>query len=120
MAEIIAQGAEAVILTQVILSSKLLSEEVVIKHRITRKYRHHALDSKIRQKRLLQEARNMLKVRKIGVPVPSILMVDDNDCKLYMQKITPSFTVKEFLLAVTVPPQVLLEDLSMQIGKNIA
>lgn len=120
MDEIIAQGAEAVIHIQIILSSKLLSEEVVVKHRIPRKYRHHVLDNKIRQKRLLQEARNMLRVRKIGVPVPSILMVDDTDCKLYMQKITPSFTVKEFLLEIQTPPQLLLEDLSMKIGRNIA
>ena len=98
----------------------LLGQQVVVKKRLARKYRHPTLDKKIREKCLLQESRNMLKVRKAGVPVPALYYVDNVSCSIYMEQVFPGFTVKEFLLSYPEPPESLRKDLADKIGRNIA
>lgn len=113
--QLVAQGAEGKL-----YFSKLLGEDCVMKQRIPRKYRHPALDTKIRQKRLLQETRNMVKARKEGVPIPALFFVDNKECTIYMEKIAPAITVKEFLLNVQAMEKTLTIDLCRKIGRNIA
>ncbi|CAG9325800.1 unnamed protein product [Blepharisma stoltei] len=112
---LIAQGAEGKVFL-----GKLFGEDVVIKERIARKYRHPLLDAKIRQKRILQETRNMGKARKEGVPIPAVLFVDAANCVIFMEKITPGITVKEFLLKAQDVSKEIMIDLAHKIGRNIA
>lgn len=85
-----------------------------------RSYRHPTLDSKIRERRLIIEARTQAKLHKEGVPVPSLLFVDTVTYSIYMEHINPSISLKTFLISCPVLPDVLFNDLASQIGKNIA
>ena len=85
-----------------------------------RSYRHPTLDTKIRERRLVIEARTQAKLHKEGVPVPSLLFVDTVTFSLYMEHINPSISLKTFLISCPVLPEVVFNDLASQIGKNIA
>ena len=113
--QLLAQGAEGRI-----FSSTLLSQSVIIKERFTKKYRHPTLDAKITDKRFFQEARNMLRARKQGVPVPAILFLDPLEHKIYMERIDPGVTVKEMLQRFPALPPSIEEDLAAKIAVNVA
>jgi TP53 regulating kinase and related kinases len=93
---------------------------VIIKERFSKKYRHPILDEKINSKRLLQEARNMVKARKLGVPVPALVHVDTFCNKLYIEKVQPGCMVKDLLHAFKELPPHLENDLAYKIGKTVA
>lgn len=112
--ELVAQGAEGRI-----FSSTLLAQPVVIKERFSKKYRHPVLDAKLTEKRFFQEARNMLKARKQGVPVPAILFLDPIEHKIYMERIEPGITVKAFLQRYPALPPAIEEDLAQKIAANV-
>lgn len=90
------------------------------KERISRSYRHKLLDSKIREKRLVQEARNMVKLRKEGVPVPGLIFVDTISCSLYMEYVFPSMSLKNFFIDLENVPVPTMADFAGQMGKSIA
>jgi TP53 regulating kinase-like protein len=69
---------------------------------------------------LLLEARALVKLYKEGVPVPCLLFVDNTTCSLFMEYVSPSISLKHFLISCKNIPEVLLNDLASQIGKNIA
>ena len=110
-----AQGAEGRIFT-----GELLGERVVVKERFKKTYRHPVLNEKLTEKRFFQEARNMLRARKQGVHVPSILFLDPLSHKIYMQYIFPSLTVKSFLQQCPVLPPAVLADLATKLARSIA
>lgn len=91
--EFLSQGAEGKV-----YSTTYLSRPAVIKERVSKKYRVAALDLKINKQRLLQEARCMVKCRRAGVLTPAIYMVDQQNYKLYMEKVV-GFTMKFLLKA---------------------
>ena len=62
-----------------------------------KKYRVPALDEKLTNSRLLQEARTMDRVRKLGVATPGIYLVDQKERKIYMEHLHDAITVKSFL-----------------------
>ena len=62
----------------------------------------------------------MVKIRKEGVPVPALLFVDTTSCSLYMEYITPSISLKNLFISVEDIPEVLIKDISTQIGRAIA
>ena len=62
----------------------------------------------------------MMRVRKIGVPVPAVLLIDDITSRIYMQMLSPAFTIKSFLLKVPDVPGAIIEKLALEVGKNIA
>jgi len=55
------------------------------------------LDTKLTKKRILQEARNMSRVRKSGVYTPHLILIDEINRKIYMEFIENSITVKELI-----------------------
>lgn len=75
-------GAEAVI-------RKVLWRGLVLiaKTRIEKPYRHPELDRAIRLQRTMNEARVMVKSKRIGVPCPTIVHVSQTDYTIYMQYI---------------------------------
>lgn len=60
---------------------------IVAKKRIAKTYRHPALDLKIRSARTTHEAKLMHTAKTLGVPCPTILLVDRSENTLYMEHI---------------------------------
>ena len=112
--QLVAQGAEGRI-----FASTLLSQPVIIKERFSKKYRHPVLDAKLTDKRFFQEARNMLRARKEGVPVPAVLFLDPIDHKIYMERIE-GITIKALLQRYPALPADIEENLAQKIAENIA
>jgi len=111
--QLVAQGAEGRI-----FSSTLLAQPVIIKERFCKKYRHPVLDAKLTEKRFFQEARNMLRARKQGVPVPAVLFLDPTEHKIYMERIE-GLTVKALLQRYPALPPAIEEDLAGKIAANV-
>lgn len=87
--EIFKQGAEARL-----YKYKLFGNNVIVKERFCKKYRHPQLDLKLTHKRTLQEARAMLKCHKAGIKTPLPYFVDYETHKIYMEEIN-GFTLRE-------------------------
>ena len=51
-------------------------KNVLVKERISKAYRDKKLDSTLRRKRTRQEAKLLTDARRVGVPTPSIFLVD--------------------------------------------
>ena len=66
----------------------------VVKERFVKKYRVPALDEKLTKTRLLQEAKSMDRVRKLGVAAPGLYLVDQVERKIYMEYLHDAITVK--------------------------
>ena len=97
-----------------------LDNQTIIKQRFAKRYRHPELDSKITRTRLtgvrsanpllpllavaaqgfplLQEARALLKARKLGVAVPTLFFVDTQSSSLYMEFV-PGPSAKQLLFS---------------------
>lgn len=60
---------------------------MVAKKRIPKSYRHPALDFKIRSARTSHEAKLMHAAKTLGVPCPSIFLLDKSESTLYMEHI---------------------------------
>uniref|UniRef100_A0A3B0MX05 non-specific serine/threonine protein kinase n=1 Tax=Theileria annulata TaxID=5874 RepID=A0A3B0MX05_THEAN len=68
---IIAQGAEAVV-----KKVQFLGKECVLKRRLAKLFRHTDLDQNLTRSRMVAECRSTYKLRKEGVYVPVIYLVD--------------------------------------------
>ena len=87
------QGAEGRIYL-----SDLWGQPCIIKERFKKESRHPALDEKLTKTRILQEVKSMSRIRKVGVPTPTIYLIDDVERKIYMEYLGKnSMTVKEFI-----------------------
>lgn len=62
-------------------------ENEVIKERIKKGYRLKELDERIRRSRTKREARIMAEASRIGVRVPKIIEVDEENCRIRMERI---------------------------------
>lgn len=79
----IAQGAEGIV-----TELSYLGRRAVRKERVPKRYRHPELDIKLRTRRLAQEARILLRLRKAGVTVPAVYDVDARRGVLIMEYVT--------------------------------
>ncbi len=70
-AEIIALGAEAAL-----IRTRFLGLDALVKLRLKKPYRDEALDKFLRGKRTEVEAKILVTLRKLGVPVPALYYVD--------------------------------------------
>ncbi|EAN32524.1 Kae1-associated kinase Bud32 [Theileria parva strain Muguga] len=68
---VIAQGAEAVV-----KKVEFLGKECVLKRRLVKSFRHTDLDQSLTRSRMVAECRSTYKLRKEGVYVPVIYLVD--------------------------------------------
>lgn len=89
--KIICRGAESIIYL-----GEFQGQEAIIKERIRKGYRIDQIDKKLRKSRTKKEIRLLTEARKVGVPTPKILDIDDTDYKIVMENITGQ-RVKEFL-----------------------
>ena len=79
---IIFKGAEANLYI-----GKWFDKDVLIKHRIPKLYRIDEIDQKIRKFRTIREARMLVALKEIGIPVPQVFEVDSNACWIIMKYI---------------------------------
>ena len=83
----IAQGAEAKLYR---------AGNAVIKERVSKSYRLHEIDSKLRKERTRAEAKLLRTLERAGVPVPAVLKEDDNAMILEIEFIDGT-KVRDFL-----------------------
>ena len=87
---LVKQGAEARLYT-----GEFLGQEVVVKERFSKKYRHPALDSQLTKDRHKAEARSLLKCKQIGVRVPTMFLCDNTQFIIVMQNLSQATTAKD-------------------------
>ena len=78
--DVFSQGAEALI-----YSTRLYGREILIKFRAPKRYRIRELDEVIRASRTRSEAKLMVKAAQLGVSVPRVAAVGENE--IYIEKI---------------------------------
>lgn len=109
--EEIRRGAEAEIKKEL-----WMNRDVVIKNRVPKGYRHHALDTSLRAARTRNEARLMRDARLLGVPTPIIYEIDETDARLVMEEIKGDRVKDVFEYASREE----CEQICRQIGKAVA
>ena len=67
--KMVKQGAEAKMYT-----GNFLGQEVMVKERFSKKYRHPVLDTQLTKDRHKAEVRALLKCKQIGVAVPTMYL----------------------------------------------
>ncbi len=80
--KLIKKGAEGDIFIK-----KLYNEDVILKTRKVKSYRHSVLDSKIRKQRTIREAIILTEIKSHGVRTPLVYQVNTEKCTIMMQKI---------------------------------
>ena len=59
----------------------------IIKERFVKTYRHPALDTSLSLRRMRAEARQLVRCRQLGIPVPALLLVDLPRRQLWMEDV---------------------------------
>ena len=90
---LLSQGAEACV-----YACTYLGQACVLKHRLPKAYRHAALDERLCRERLAGESRATARARRLGIPVPLLLLTDAPSGCLVLERI-PGPTVKAWLQA---------------------
>ena len=80
--KIIRKGAEANL-----YYGHWFDKEVIFKYRVPKKYRLDELDKKIRNKRTLNEARALIRVKNYGLNVPQVYEIDTKNSIIVMKYI---------------------------------
>lgn len=95
---IIKKGAEANLLLEDFSETLYPAEtkKVLIKHRISKKYRIDQLDKKLRDSRTSLEAKLLSDAKKAGVPTPIVYHTDRREMSLVMQYVEGN-AIKEIL-----------------------
>lgn len=86
----IAKGAEAEIYLE-----KIFNKKIIIKKRVSKKYRNPKLDSKIINIRNKQESTLINKIKKYNINTPNIYYIGKNT--IFLENITNSFEHKKYL-----------------------
>jgi len=117
--ELIRQGAEAKIYLAKFeeLYFPFNDEKVIIKHRISKRYRIKEIDQKLRKERTVREARILHRAKEVGVNVPHVYEVDMRDMKIVMEFIEGE-RLKEYLEKIPIEERLeLCREIGRQIGK---
>jgi len=90
-------------------------QEVIVKERIAKGYRIKQLDEELRKLRTRKEIKLLTEVRKLGIPTPKILHVDEKNHKIVMEFINGD-RLKEYLNSIC-PNEV--KSICLKLGKQI-
>lgn len=115
---VLKQGAEAKLYTGLTENS----QEVIIKERFKKTYRHPDLDKSLTCKRIKNEVKLLMKAESLKIDVPKVVRADLNNGVIVMQYVKNSITCREFILDLVKENQdykETLTDLSVKIGKII-
>ena len=102
--KLIAQGAEAKLFQ---------NQEVVLKDRFPKSYRHPQIDASLRKFRTKREAKVLEKLKELNFPAPHVVEVNEDDTQLFMSHI-PGEQLKNILNKEN------KEKFSKEIGKKVA
>ncbi len=108
--ELIYKGAEAYLYRSVFLGM-----DVIIKYRLPKPYRDSLLDKRIRRDRTVLEARIIARVKELGVPTPTLLMVDPSRSIIIMEYIHGK-RLKELISGENIE---LIEKYVREVGRSI-
>ncbi|NJE77382.1 Kae1-associated kinase Bud32, partial [Thermococcus sp. ES12] len=90
---------------------------LIIKHRISKRYRIKEIDQKLRKERTVREARILHRAKEFGVNVPYVYEVDLKDMKIVMEFIEGE-RLKEYLEKIPIEERLkLCREIGRQIGK---
>ncbi|KAM5246214.1 EKC/KEOPS complex subunit TP53RK [Ctenodactylus gundi] len=115
--ELLKQGAEARV-----FRGRFLGRAAVVKHRFPKGYRHPALEARLGRRRTVQEARALLRCRRVGISAPVVFFVDYASNCLYMEEIEGSVTVRDYIQSTVETEKTLqsLFNLAKKIGQILA
>ncbi|TPX30561.1 hypothetical protein SmJEL517_g05900 [Synchytrium microbalum] len=112
---LIKQGAEA----RVYKIPFLNHSDAIVKERFAKSYRHPLLDQKITARRVVQEARSLVRCCKAGIDTPTLYLIDVPKSLLYMEYIDGQ-SVRDFIHQGGLQNEQAASRLSQQIGWNVA
>ena len=96
-----------------------LGQEVFVKERFSKKYRHPVLDTQLTKDRHRAEVRALLKCKQIGVKVPTMYLADNITTTIVMENIKDSVTAKDYINNMLENKNgVQLSKLAVLIGEN--
>jgi len=114
--QLVKQGAEARMFT-----GSFLGQEVFVKERFSKKYRHPVLDTQLTKDRHRAEVRALLKCKQIGVKVPTMYLADNTTTTIVMENIKDSVTAKDYINNMLENKNgVQLSKLAVLIGETVA
>lgn len=90
-------------------------QEVIVKERIAKGYRIKQLDEELRKSRTRKEVKLLTEVRRLGIPTPKILHVDEKNHKIIMENINGE-RLKEYLNSASLDE---VKSICFQLGKLI-
>ena len=102
LAQLLAHGAEARIFLLPPHTFLHHPHPLILKHRLSKAYRHPALDAQLLHSRSASEVRCMVKARRAGVDCPVVFVVNTNDAHLIMEYISGQ-TVRQTLARLAPP-----------------
>ena len=114
--ELFKQGAEARV-----YKSSIFNKPCIVKERFVKSYRHPALDKKLSDKRMVQEARSLVRCRSFGVRTPCVYHADLDTHKLYLE-LLPHQILNDIICSLQ-PQQQLGDDVTCiirDVGRQIA
>lgn len=113
---LVKQGAEAKLYT-----GTFLGQEVVVKERFSKKYRHPALDTQLTRDRHRAEVRALAKCKQIGVRVPTMYLADNITTTIVMENMNTSITARDFINNMLEEKKTAqLSKLAVLIGQTVA
>jgi len=113
---LVKQGAEAKLYT-----GTFLGQEVVVKERFSKKYRHPALDTQLTRDRHRAEVRALAKCKQIGVRVPTMYLADNTTTTIVMENMSTSITARDFINNMLEEKKTAqLSKLAVLIGQTVA
>ncbi|KAI8884390.1 DUF1900-domain-containing protein [Backusella circina FSU 941] len=117
-AVLIKQGAEARVFH--VPSFLNLPNGCIAKERFKKTYRHPDLDQQLTHKRVVQEARSLVRCKKGDIDTPTLYFIDSPEATIYMENVI-GITVKQRLLdnQETVYKDIDLGSLAEKIGSSL-
>jgi TP53 regulating kinase-like protein len=116
---LIKQGAEAKI-----YCTEFYHKPVIVKERFSKSYRHPSLDEKLTCRRTSQEVRALLRCRKAGIPTPCVYFLDQQNNRIYMERIEDCNTVRDGINSLlkenSKSATIKLNDIATNIGLTMA
>ncbi|CAH1783431.1 unnamed protein product [Owenia fusiformis] len=93
--KLLKQGAEAKLFT-----GDYFGRPCLIKERFKKTYRHPILDKSLTSQRTKNEVRSMVKCRMLGIETPTVLFVDLEQSRIYMDYLAEAITVRDYIYKV--------------------
>lgn len=96
--ELIKQGAEAKVYIGKYQISDDNNQQIIVKERFKKTYRHPDLDKSLTSKRIKNEVKLLEKAKLIDVHVPKVIKADLTNGVICMEYIDNSLTCRDFII----------------------